>query len=294
MGYLLFMDESGHDHRTMPYEVRGGVALHLSKLWPFVQAMRSLEEHAFGGFLHDYGKELKGHKLLDKDRFKWAAQSEWMDDGSRRKASLAFLNRGLKKEPPSKHEFTAYGQACLTMVRGMYRLLAEHDAKVFACAIPKGSREPAGFKFPDYLRKDQVFLFERYFYFLENANEHGLLVLDETEKQQDRRFVNKMANYFLRTQTGNLRSSRVVPTPLFVASDMSYPVQAADCVIYCINWGFRLPSYGMNAPVRQEIADECGAWLAKLQAQTKVVKSVGEFIEYGIKYVENPYKGINE
>ena len=31
MSYLLFLDESGHDHRTMPYEVRGGVALHASE-----------------------------------------------------------------------------------------------------------------------------------------------------------------------------------------------------------------------------------------------------------------------
>ena len=40
MSWLLFLDESGHDHRTMPYEVRGGVALHASELWPFVQDMR--------------------------------------------------------------------------------------------------------------------------------------------------------------------------------------------------------------------------------------------------------------
>ena len=28
MSWLLFLDESGHDHRNMPYEVRGGIALH--------------------------------------------------------------------------------------------------------------------------------------------------------------------------------------------------------------------------------------------------------------------------
>jgi hypothetical protein len=27
MSYLFFMDESGHDHRNTPYEVRGGVAI---------------------------------------------------------------------------------------------------------------------------------------------------------------------------------------------------------------------------------------------------------------------------
>ncbi len=28
MSWLLFLDESGHDHRQLPYEVRGGIALH--------------------------------------------------------------------------------------------------------------------------------------------------------------------------------------------------------------------------------------------------------------------------
>ncbi len=27
MAWLLFLDESGHDHKQMPYEVRGGVAI---------------------------------------------------------------------------------------------------------------------------------------------------------------------------------------------------------------------------------------------------------------------------
>ena len=27
MAWLLFLDESGHDHKQMPYEVRGGIAL---------------------------------------------------------------------------------------------------------------------------------------------------------------------------------------------------------------------------------------------------------------------------
>ena len=43
MSWLLFLDESGHDHRHMPYEVRGGVALHVSQLWPFIRGMQKLE-----------------------------------------------------------------------------------------------------------------------------------------------------------------------------------------------------------------------------------------------------------
>lgn len=59
MSYLLFLDESGHDHRQMPYEVRGGIALHASELWPFVQAMQRLELDAFGTQLHQFRKELR-------------------------------------------------------------------------------------------------------------------------------------------------------------------------------------------------------------------------------------------
>src|SRR5436309_2553833 len=109
------MDESGHDRKHAPYEVRGGVALHVSGLWAFVQAMQNLEQTAFGDCLHRYKSEIKGHKLLDKDRFAWAAQAPLLDGVARRKHALAFLNKGVEKKPPVREEFTAYGQACLLM-----------------------------------------------------------------------------------------------------------------------------------------------------------------------------------
>jgi hypothetical protein len=94
MSYLLFLDESGHDHRTMPYEVRGGVALHASELWPFVQDMQRLELASFGTALHQFRAELKGCTLLDKDRFKWATQEPPMPDEERRKHCRGFLTKG--------------------------------------------------------------------------------------------------------------------------------------------------------------------------------------------------------
>ena len=70
MSWLLFLDESGHDHKNMPYEVRGGIAIHAGELWPFVQSMQRLEFDSFGCQLHQYRKELKGSTLLDRKRFK--------------------------------------------------------------------------------------------------------------------------------------------------------------------------------------------------------------------------------
>jgi hypothetical protein len=289
MSWLLFLDESGHDHKNMPYEVRGGVAIHACKLWPFVQAMQRLELGCFGCQLGLYQKELKGSTLLDRKRFRFAAQGPRMDDDSRRKHCRAFFTRGLEKKSPSRDEFTAYGQACLEMARGIVQLLRDHQAVLFATVIPGTIAKPATTESEEYLRKDHVFLLERFFYFLEEKEEHGILVMDEASKMEDKRFVARLERYFIRTANGRYRTKWIVPTPFFVASDMAYPIQAADMCIYCVNWGFRLPGLGMDTPVREEIAEEFGRWLNQLQYHGKGLREGFAFDSYGIKYVPDPY-----
>lgn len=285
------MDESGHDHKTMPYEVRGGVAFHARKLWPFVQAVQRLELSAFGGELAQFKKasELKGAKLLDKDRYKWAAQDDWMDPEARRKHSRGFMTKGLEKKPPTREEFTAYGQACLEMARGIFQLLLDYDAVLFAAAIPCGSKPDPDDPLREFLRKDHVFLLERFFYFLEREQEHGLLVMDETEKTADRRFVRRLHSYFVKTEKGRSRTQWIVPSPLFVSSDMTAAVQAADLAIYCVNWGFRLPTRGMSAEVRQEIASEFGPLIGRLQFVGDGYSEGKVFKSFGVVFEPEPY-----
>ena len=289
MAWLLFLDESGHDHRQMPYEVRGGVALHAGEVWPFVQDLQRLELDCFGTRLAQFQKELKGCKMLDQDRFKWAAQGGVMEAEERRRHCRGFFTKGLEKSPPRRQEFTAYGQACLEMARGMFEALRSRKAQLFAAAIPRDVERPATFEAEEYLRKDQVFLLQRYFDFLEARQEHGLLVMDQVEKAQDRRFVSRLERYFTRTETGRYRTAWIVPVPLFVASDLTYPVQAADLAIYCLNWGFRLPSRGMDAEVRQEIANEFGPWINQLQFRGESYRDGNVYPEYGIVFVPDPY-----
>lgn len=289
MSWLLFLDESGHDHKTMPYEVRGGIALHARKLWAFIQQLKQLELQSFGTELAQFRVELKGSKLLDKDRFRWAGQAPLMPDEERRKLCRGFLTKGLENKSPLRGEFTAYGQACLEMAAGMFELLRAHEAVLFAAAIPCSVRKPATYEATEYLRKDQVFLLERYFYFLEAKQEHGLLVLDQVEKSEDRRFVRRLEAYFRKTHTGRHRSGWIVPVPFFVSSDMTYPVQAADLAIYCVNWGFRLPTRGMNEPNRPEVAERFGPWLNQLQFRGQADKDNGVFGLYGIVFVPDPY-----
>jgi len=284
------MDESGHDHRTMPYEVRGGIVLHASKLWPFIQDWRRLELDAYGTELSEFRKEIKGCKLMDKDRMRWAKQGPVMPDEERRKLTRAFLTKGLQQIQPKKDEFTSYGQACNRMSEGIFELLVEHSAQLFACAIPQKAHRPDEFVLDQYLRKDHVFLFERFFYFLEEKNEDGLIVMDESEKHEDRKFVRRLYNYFQKTGTGRYRSIKIVPVPFFVASDMALPVQAADLCIYCINWAYRIPKQGMRATERLDVKDIAGKWIDKLQYHGEAYKDGSTFKMHGIVFVPDPYE----
>ncbi len=207
MSWLFFLDESGHDHRQMPYEVRGGVAIHVGQLWPFIRAVQKLELDCFGCQLSLYKKEIKGSTLLDRKRFRFAAQGDRMLDEARRKHCRSFLTKGLEKKSPIREEFTAYGQACLEMAKGICQLLVDHEAMLIASAIPRNVRKPETTEAEEYLRKDHVFLFERFFYLLEEKQEHGILVMDEVEKTEDRRFVRRMERYFTKTDNGRYRTT---------------------------------------------------------------------------------------
>lgn len=192
MSWLFFMDESGHDHKSMPFEARGGIALHTSKLWNFLQGWQRLERDAFGLRLADYQSEAKGSKLLNKNKLQWAERLQPLSDDERRKKTRIFFEKGLTGARPSWIEFTAYGQACRFMAQGVFDLLQAHDARLFASAIPRRCRPPPGFARQEFLRKDHVYLFERLYYFLESQREHGIIVMDQTEKQLDRKFVDQM------------------------------------------------------------------------------------------------------
>ena len=290
MAWLLFMDESGHDHKDSPYEVRGGYALADTQLWPFVQDVLRLELSCFGARLADYKSEVKGMKLLQKDRFAHAAQMPEIEAVKRQQLCRALLQAGLEKRPPTREQLTAYGQASLRMADGIFVLLERHKAIIFASAVPCGTaKPPAGTPpSPDILRKDHIFLLERFFYFLERERQMGLLVMDEVEKTEDRRFVRRLHDYFVKTAPGRDRSRWIVPSPFFVASDMALPVQVADVVIYALNWRYRHPAE-MTAPTRPEIEARFGARIEKLKWKGEGYDGVRTYRSFGIVCVPDLY-----
>ncbi|MFG0298250.1 MAG: DUF3800 domain-containing protein [Phycisphaerales bacterium JB047] len=288
MTWLLFMDESGHDHRSMPYEVRGGIAIHAAKLWAFTRHIQQLERRYFGATRHDLGTEIKGDKLLKRSRFKYANHDQPLRFRDRRSLTLGFLKSTAQNKPPRRGELRAYCETCLAFAHAILESLELFNICVFGSFIPS-DKPPKGIPAPeDYLRKDHVFLLERFFYFLEAHNETGLLVMDGTEKTQDRRFVKGLERYFLLTSTGKQRAERIAPVPFFVESDMGYGVQVADLCIYCLNNAYRVPGIALDGVVRDELVP----YVAKLRPHIdrRQVEVNGQTHHlHSVIYVPDPY-----
>ena len=95
-------------------------------------------------------------------------------------------------------------------MRRALEILCKHEVKLFAPAIPRGIQKPKGCASEDYLRKDLVFLFERYAKFLERQHTNGLLLLDSEEEVFDSKFTKQVHNYFLRTDKADILSRNLV------------------------------------------------------------------------------------
>lgn len=251
---LLFVDESGTDRREAPYEILAGVAIRERNLWPLIQAIRAAEREHFGMLLSEVGVEFKGKTLLKTRVFRHAAQESPLAPAQRTAAAYEFLQKGLRRSMGEtiayrRYEFAAYGQTVLDFVREVFALCGQFGVRIFASMMPPDAPRPA----TDSLRKDYAYLFERFFYYLEDVSqeEMGIVVFDEVDRILCVRLLKQMEAYFLDTYTGRQRSSRIVPEPFFVHSDLTTAVQLADLIAYTLNWGLRLNR--MEQPIRPEM-----------------------------------------
>ena len=137
-------------------------------------------------------------------------------------------------------------------VRQLLNLCARYRCKIFASILRD---QTMSHDEENYLRKDYVFLFERFYYFLEDKNfdTSGVIVFDELEKAQSHILLQQMEQYFKMTEKGRQRASLVIPEPFFVHSDLNTGIQIADIVAYLLSWGFRIK--GMNKPARPELSE---------------------------------------
>jgi|SRR6185312_413945 len=269
MSYLLFLDESGIDQRQSPYQVLAGLAIHDEHLWNLICRIQEAEIEHFGRRISAGTLELKGKNLLKAKTFRLAAQLSPIDPEQRRKLAEICLEKGrLAKvhqtiSGATRLELTALAQAKIAFVSKVLELCARHYVRVFASIVPRGAPRPAG----NFLRKDYAYLFERFFYFLDDSGPGnlGLVIFDELERSECHLLINQMSLYFRTTTTGRSRAARIIPEPFFVHSELTTAIQISDLVAYIFAWGVRFSA--MREPRREEL-DSLGQLVCELRYRT--------------------------
>lgn len=254
MSWLLFVDECGVDRRHTPYEVLAGVAVRDREIWPLVQRIHEAEVDHFGQRISEGRLELKAKKLLKRKTYRLARQMAEFSPAERLPLAKSCLQKGAALPAGAagnvtRAELAALGQAKLAFVERVFELCAEHRVQAMASIVPRSAERSQR----PYLRKDYAYLFERFYYFLEDrvGVDQGLVVFDELERSRAHILVDQMGRYFRDTAIGKKRAQLVIPEPFFVHSDLTTLVQIADLVAYVIAFGVRVHS--MRATRRPEL-----------------------------------------
>lgn len=280
MAFFLFVDESGQDRRESPYEVLAGIAVADADLWNLVCSIQDAEELAFGIRYSQGSRELKATKLLKTKTFRLAATRPPFEPDRRRSLAKSCLEDGSGAGPD---ELAALAQAKLAFVGDVIELLARFRCTPFASIVdPRAVRSGR-----DFLRKDYAYLFERFFYFLEDQpGEHqGLVVFDELERSQSHVLADQMHRYFRETKVGRLRAARVIPEPVFVHSDLTTGIQLADLTAYLISWNVRVHS--MGEPSRSELGTFGSALTSLRYRTTREDRNGAEYISWSFAVIDD-------
>lgn len=263
MAYLLFIDESGQDRQRSPYEVLCGAAIHDTQLWDLVCDIQDAELRFFGTRISSDRHELKARRLLKAKTIRLANQTAPVWNPQRAFLAAEALADGAHATRP---QLSALAQAKLAFTEHVLEICATHNVRFFASVVLRDAPRPMG----SLLRKDYAYLFERFFYFINEQPDHerGLIVFDELERSKSHVLVGQMAAYFRQTARGRMRSGRVVPEPFFVHSDLTTGVQIADIAAYVVSWNVRF-SARMSEPSRREL-DSLGRRVLDLRHQSTV------------------------
>ena len=208
MAWIMFVDESGQDHKESPYEVLAGVAVSDTRLWNLIVAIHHAELEYFGRRISRGDKELKARELLKTKTYRLARSKPEFEPEDRYRLARFALASGAQAKI---EHLAALGQAKIAFVTRVLELCATHDAKVLASIVNPDSPNPS----PEPLRKDYAYLFERFYNLLnsQSPEQQGIVVFDELEKTKAHLLVGQMDEYFLKTAKGKTRASKIIPEP---------------------------------------------------------------------------------
>jgi hypothetical protein len=252
----------------------------------------------FGDYLRNLRRtELKAKELLKRKRFRSAQRPLEIPEAELTSLAKSALTKGMiaaglgeSHSAATQRELVAYSRRVLRFVDEVLDVAAQHNVQVIATVVDAHAPRPEGNK----LRKDHIYLLERYFYLLEELppRERGLVIFDELEKTRAKILIQQLASYFLGHPTGKDRSARIVPEPFFVHSELTTGVFLADLTAYVLGWGWR--SRRMQQPDRPELR----AYAAKLhemqyRGQKPRPDGSGAWSLYGITYLDDLRSRLN-
>ncbi|MDE0229733.1 MAG: DUF3800 domain-containing protein [Spirochaetaceae bacterium] len=156
MAWFLFIDESGHDRSTSPYEVLAGVAIQDRAVREVIDQLHTAEIGSFGRRYSDGARELKGKVLLKKKVFRHRALTVEVDAADVPALARAALDDGAQADA---RMLKALAIAKLNYVASVFDICAQLGCRAFASIVETDARRTAS----GGLRKDYAYLFERFF-----------------------------------------------------------------------------------------------------------------------------------
>lgn len=246
MAYFLYVAASGRDGGACPYGVLAGVAVEERDLWNLAQALADAQFRHFGRTLKPREAAGRPRNLLKHKSFRLAAQMRPIELDERRELARACLERG---EGADRRALTALAQAKLAYVGEALELCARFRCRFVASITPRTAAAPP----PGTLRKDFLYLFERFFYFLDDLKPSpvGVIVARDHDGSLGRLVAEQMDRYFKHTTRGRQRASLVVPEPLVSRGELTAGNEVAALVAYITAWGFRTRE--LTEPARREL-----------------------------------------
>lgn len=245
MAQLMFVATSGRDGGACPYAVLAGVSVEDRDVSNLAQALGDAQFRHFGRALERGDGAIRARNLLKKKTFRLASQSRPLPLDERRELARACLDGTTA----GRRALTALAQAKLAFVGEALELAARFRCRLVASIYPARAVVPD----PGALRRDFLYLFERFFYLLDDLNPSpvGLVVCRDQDGGLGRRTSEQMARYFKHTARGRQRAGLVVAEPLVARGDLTAGNDLAAIVAYVTAWGFR--TRDLPEPARREL-----------------------------------------
>ena len=140
MSWLLFMDESGHDHKQMPYEVRGGIALQDKSVAVHYVLSRVLKKTVSAFDWQTSRRNSKAQNCSTKTESSGPNRNRRKEAKSGNEMRGRSFPKGCRRNRNRRDEFTWLRSSLPRIGTRYFSLLRDHDAKLFASVIPRWSQ----------------------------------------------------------------------------------------------------------------------------------------------------------